>query len=147
MEEIAELESSDARLLPYRPAMDAPDPEIEILPIDEAGTVIDVLSSATARAILSAVYADASPTSEIADRVDTSIQNTAYHLSRLADVGLVSTAGTWYSSKGASMDVYVPAVDPLVLVAASPENPVADVLGRLEVEEQSRRLCDHSDGS
>lgn len=147
MEEIAEPESSDARLLPYRPAMDAPDPEIEIITIDEAGTVLDVLSSATGRAVLTAVYEDAGPTSEIAERVDTSIQNTAYHLSRLADVGLVSTAGTWYSSKGASMDVYVPAVDPLVLVAASPENPVADVLGRLEVEEQSRRLCDHSDGS
>ena len=62
MEEIAEPESSDARLLPYRPAMDAPDPEIEIITIDEAGTVLDVLSSATGRAVLTAVYEDAGST-------------------------------------------------------------------------------------
>ena len=147
MEEIAEPDPSNVGLLPYRPAMDAPDPEIEVLPIDEAGTVLDVLSSETARTILMAVFEDAGPTSEIADRVDTSIQNTAHHLSRLQDVGLVATAGTWYSSKGASMDVYAPAVDPLVLTARGPENPAVDVLGRTEVEEQSRRRCDHADGS
>lgn len=147
MPETTDPDCSEPQLLPHRPAMDAYDREIEILAIDEAGTILDVLSSAMARAILAAIYEDAGPTSEIANRVDTSIQNAAYHLSRLENVGLVAAAGTWYSSKGASMDVYVPAMDPLVLVAGSPENRPADVLARSVVEERSGCLCGHADGS
>lgn len=137
MHEVAEPDTPQAGLLPSRPEMDVPDREIEILTIDEAGTILEVMSSATARAILAAVYEDAGPTSEIANRIDTSIQNASYHLSRLEGVGLVAVVGTWYSSKGSPMDVYGPTVDPLVLIAGSAEQPAAEVVGRPVVEDRT----------
>ena len=137
MHDVAEPDPPHAGLLPSRPEVDVPDQEIEILAIDEAGTVLEVLSSETARAILAAIYEDVGPTAEIANRVDTSIQNAAYHLSRLEDVGLAAVVGTWYSSKGSPMDVYGPTVDPLVLIAGSAEQPAAEVIGRPVVEDRT----------
>jgi predicted transcriptional regulator len=94
-----------------------PDPDPRVLNGDQASDVLDALSSATARHILLALYDAPRPMSEVAEEVDTSVQNAKYHLDNLERADLVEVADTWYSSKGAEMDVYAPASGPLVLFA------------------------------
>lgn len=91
--------------------------EIQILGVDENATadVFEALSSETARRILTAVYGEPAPPSEVADRLDMSIQNVSYHLDNLADAGLLRVADTRYSEKGAEMNVYAPASEPTVV--------------------------------
>ncbi|UIP00141.1 winged helix-turn-helix domain-containing protein [Halobaculum sp. CBA1158] len=86
---------------------------------DDADAVLSSLSSDTARAILAALHDSPGPASDVADRVDTSLQNAQYHLKRLREAGVVEVTGTAYSRKGREMDVYAPADGPLVLVAGS----------------------------
>jgi DNA-binding transcriptional ArsR family regulator len=75
---------------------------------DEAfDDVLEAISCATARAILQSVTDEPRTASEIADRVDTSVQNTSYHLSNLADAGLVRVCDSAvYSEKGCEMTLY-----------------------------------------
>ncbi|WP_211609165.1 ArsR/SmtB family transcription factor [Halogranum amylolyticum] len=91
--------------------------EIQILGIDEDETadVFDALSSDTARHILSSIYDEPAPPSELATRLDLSVQNVSYHLDRLHDIGLVQVADTRYSEKGKEMNVYAPADNPVVM--------------------------------
>lgn len=92
--------------------------------LDAAGDIIEALRSPTARDLLTEIYDDHATTSQLAAAVDTSLQNALYHLNRLQDAGLVEVVGTWYSEKGAEMDVYGPAVDPLVIwVGATARHP------------------------
>ena len=88
-----------------------------VLSLDDAGRIFEVLSSATARRILGAVYESPAPPSEIAAAVDTTVQNVGYHLDRLESAGLVGVVETRYSEKGVEMDVYAPAHAPLVIRA------------------------------
>jgi len=84
---------------------------------DEASaTVLEALSAATAREILSALYTEPTAQSELADQLDTSIQNVDHHVRNLVDAGLVTVVGECRSEKGLSMDVYGPANDALVLI-------------------------------
>lgn len=94
-----------------------------VVGIDEsaAETVFDVLSADTTRAVLVAVYDEPGTTSEIADRVDTSLQNANYHLDKLRDADLVEVADTRYSAQGREMDVYVPTSESIVVVAGDEE--------------------------
>lgn len=86
---------------------------------DEADRLLSALSSATARELLAALHDDPAPASELADRVDTSIQNASYHLDALDDAGLIEPAGTAYSEKGREMTVYAPADEALVVIAGN----------------------------
>jgi DNA-binding transcriptional ArsR family regulator len=108
-----------SQLLPRKPPVDRPDDEPRVVRLDDrdSGDVFSVLSSEVARSILTELYRDPATQSELADRVDTSIQNVKYHLDGLADAGLVEVVDQWYSDKGAEMDVYAPNCGPLVLVA------------------------------
>jgi DNA-binding transcriptional ArsR family regulator len=72
----------------------------------ESAVVIESLASTTARDIVAALAADPATASDLADRVETTLQNVQYHLDRLRDAGLVTRAGTWYSTKGREMTVY-----------------------------------------
>ena len=65
--------------------------------------------------------------------VDTSLQNVQYHLDRLESAGAIEVVDTVYSEKGREMDVYAPADQPLVVVAADEDETsgVSDVLTRL----------------
>ena len=64
-------------------------------------------SCATARAILQRVTDGPRTASEIADRVDTSVQNASYHLTNRADAGLVRVCDSpVYSEKGCEMTLY-----------------------------------------
>jgi DNA-binding transcriptional ArsR family regulator len=76
---------------------------------------LQALSSGTAQAILGALDGDPKTTSEIAEMVDTSIQNTHHHLRRLEENDLVEPIGTWYSAKGKEMTVYALTAEKLVV--------------------------------
>lgn len=108
-------------LLPDSAAGDDREADPAVLSVDQAGEVLDVLTTRTARGILQALYERPRPASEIATEVDTSLQNVEYHLDRLEAAGLVEPAGTRYSVKGTEMAVYAPAQTPLVLVAGDPD--------------------------
>lgn len=82
---------------------------------DEADTLIGSLSSQTARSVLTAVHDEPQTASELADRVDTSLQNVRHHLGNLEDADLVEVADTRYSVKGREMNVYAPVDDSLVV--------------------------------
>ena len=109
---------------------DAPDPRVIGVDDDDADAVLAALSSDTARAILSTLHDSPGPASDVADRVDTSLQNTQYHLKRLREAGVVEVVDTVYSQKGREMDVYAPADGPLVLVAG-PESQASGIRATL----------------
>mgnify|MGYP002760915380 CR=1 FL=1 len=109
-------------LLPSSPDI-SPDGEPRVVGLDseEADDLMAALSSGTARRILSALHEDPAPPGELAERVDTSLQNAQYHLERLEGAGAVEVVGTAYSEKGREMSVYGPADRPLVIFAGEKE--------------------------
>jgi len=112
-----------SRLLPSLPdaTPEERDPRVVGVDDDEADDLIAALGSETARAILSTLHDRPATKSELADEVDTSLQNVQYHLSRLDDADLVDVVDTAYSEKGREMDVYAAADEPLVLFAGGSE--------------------------
>ena len=80
--------------------------------------IFSTLSSVTAREVLSTLYDNPKTASEIADTVDTSLQNVNYHLNNLTDCDLIEVADTWYSDQGKEMKVYSPTSEALVLFAS-----------------------------
>ena len=89
---------------------------------DDAGELISALSSGTARSILVALHERPATASELADHVDTTVQNVRHHLDNLREADLVRAADTRYSSKGREMDVYAPVDRPLVVVVGNEED-------------------------
>ncbi|MUV56432.1 helix-turn-helix domain-containing protein [Halogeometricum sp. CBA1124] len=89
---------------------------------DEAEQLIGCLSSDTARETFAALQRDPSTASELADAVDTSLQNVRHHLDNLRSAGLVRVADTRYSVKGREMKVYAPTQDSLVVCVGSTED-------------------------
>ncbi|MEF8853167.1 MAG: helix-turn-helix domain-containing protein [Haloarculaceae archaeon] len=107
-------------LLPSEPdtaAADDADPRVVGVESDDADELLSALSSETARDLLGALHEDPAPPAELADRVDTSLQNAQYHLEKLENAGAVTVVDTAYSEKGREMDVYAPADRPLVIFA------------------------------
>lgn len=107
-------------LLPSKPeASPSEDAGPRVIGVDseDADEVLSALSSETARRLLAEVHDDPAPPSELADRVDTSLQNVQYHLENLEDAGAVEVVDTAYSAKGREMDVYAAADQPLVIFA------------------------------
>lgn len=107
----------------------------QVLAVDDpvADDVLASLSADTARSILSALYDQPRTASEVADEVDTSLQNASYHLDNLRESGLVEVADTWYSEKGTEMKVYAPADGAVVLVAGERDDgpSLVDAIRRL----------------
>lgn len=93
------------------------DPAVVGLDETDSGAVFSVLSSGTARSLLAALYESPATKSELAEAVDTSIQNVDYHVENLLDADLVTVVEQWYSKKGNEMDVFAPANGPLVVVS------------------------------
>ncbi|WP_018257076.1 ArsR/SmtB family transcription factor [Halomicrobium katesii] len=105
-------------LLPSKdPAVTDADPRVISVDSDDADDVLSALSAATARKLLAEIHEEPAPPGELADRVDTSLQNAQYHLEKLETAGAVEVADTAYSEKGREMDVYAPADQPLVICA------------------------------
>ena len=82
---------------------------------EDTGELLSSLSSDTARAILTSLHEQPATASEVAGRVDTSLQNARHHLTNLQEAGLVRVADTRYSQKGREMNVYAPSEEPLVV--------------------------------
>ena len=82
----------------------------------DADEVLDALAPETRRRTFRALFDEPATTSELADRLDTSLQNVHHHLSTLREAELVEPIDTVYSEKGNEMTVYAPASDPLVFV-------------------------------
>ena len=110
-------------LLPHKPPVER-DTESQVVSLSDTDSdaVFTVLSSEAARSVLRELYRGPATQSELADRVDTSIQNVSYHLGNLTDAGLVDIVDQWYSEKGREMDVYAPSGSPLVLVVGGDED-------------------------
>jgi DNA-binding transcriptional ArsR family regulator len=111
-----------SRLLPFRPSINIGDdraPRLVDVDDEVADEVFMALSSGTARKILATLYDEPHTTSELADAVDTSVQNASYHLDKLSDAGLVEVVDTWYSERGTEMKVYAPRDESLVVFAGS----------------------------
>jgi DNA-binding transcriptional ArsR family regulator len=109
-------------LLPSSPDI-SPDSEPRVVDLDSetADELMAALSSETARRILAALHEEPAPPSELADRVDTSLQNAQYHLEKLESAGAVEVVGSAYSEKGREMSIYGPADSPLVIFAGEKE--------------------------
>lgn len=91
---------------------------------DKAAAALETLASEKARAILAALAEQPATASELADHVDTSLQNARYHLTNLREADLIDDVGTWYSSKGTEMTVYAPTSESLEL-SIGPGDPEA----------------------
>ncbi|WP_049985067.1 helix-turn-helix domain-containing protein [Halobellus rufus] len=125
-----------ADILPSRPDVsdgEDKDPRVVGLDSDEVDELLAAIGSGTARTVLAELHEEPGTPSEVADRVDTSIQNAQYHLDRLETAGLIESAGTAYSEKGREMTVYAPADRALVVVAGTEDDTsgLQSVLGQL----------------
>ncbi|WP_254525164.1 ArsR/SmtB family transcription factor [Natrinema caseinilyticum] len=108
-----------ARLFPFRSetAVEEGHPRIVDLEGEDADAVFAALSSTTARQIYARLDDEPGTPSDIADAVDSSIQNVRYHLENLEDAGLVEVIDTWYSSRGNEMSVYATMDGPLIVTS------------------------------
>ncbi|QLK27467.1 helix-turn-helix domain-containing protein [Natrinema zhouii] len=97
-----------ARLFPFRSetAAEEGQPRVVDLEGEDADAVFSALSSTTARRIYARLDEEPGTPSDIADAIDSSIQNVRYHLENLEGAGLVEVVDTWYSSRGNEMSVY-----------------------------------------
>ncbi|MES3517119.1 MAG: helix-turn-helix domain-containing protein [Natronomonas sp.] len=121
-------------LLPSEPDLSADaEPRVVDIDDDDADELMAALSSTTARRLLSTLHDDPAPPSELAERLDTSLQNTQYHLENLESAGAIEVVGTAYSEKGREMSVYGPADRPLVLFAGESDDTsgLREALSRL----------------
>jgi DNA-binding transcriptional ArsR family regulator len=82
---------------------------------DDPSDVLQALSSETAQAILGTLRNEPKPVSDIAEVVDTSLQNAQYHIGRLVKADLVEPVDVWYSPKGREMSVYALAAEELLV--------------------------------
>lgn len=93
------------------------DPDLVDLDDETAGQIFDALGSETSRAVLSACYERPQTAGDLADELDTSIQNASYHVEKLTAAGLLEPVKTQYASNGREITVYGPTKEAIVLVA------------------------------
>jgi DNA-binding transcriptional ArsR family regulator len=108
-----------AGLLPTRadPEIDrTDDPSVLYVDSEEAEAMLSTLSSGTALEIFRTLNEQPLTASEIADRLELTIQNAGYHLENLQEANLVEIVDTCYSKKGREMSVYAVTSDPKVVV-------------------------------
>ncbi|MFA9417033.1 ArsR/SmtB family transcription factor [Natrinema sp. HArc-T2] len=108
-----------ARLFPFRSETTTEEgqPRVVDLEGEDADAVFSALSSTTARQIYARLDEEPGTPSDIADAIDSSIQNVRYHLENLEDAGLVAVVDTWYSSRGNEMSVYATTDGPLIVTS------------------------------
>jgi len=92
------------------------EPDVLTIDDDRTASVLDSVSSETAREILGSVRDCGKTPTELSEEIGTSTQNVRYHLDNLQDAGLVEVRGVRYSEKGREMSVYRPSASPPVIV-------------------------------
>jgi DNA-binding transcriptional ArsR family regulator len=122
-------------LLPRRVETERRPEDARVLDIDgeAADRAFEVLSSGTARRILTSIYEQPRTPPEVRDEVGTSLQNVHYHLGRLEDADLIEPSGVGYSEKGSEMTIYAPRSEAVVLFAGreSERSRLQRLLGRV----------------
>lgn len=110
-------------LLPSTSEAEPPETEPRVVGVDDedADRLLSALSSGTARSVYAALHDQPMTPSEVAESVDTSLQNAQYHIGKLADADLIDVHDTRYSAKGREMKVYAPSDAPVVLFAGPSE--------------------------
>lgn len=103
-----------------RPVESTPDRDRRTAHLEDAGPLLDVLSSQTAREILGVVRESPATPSDIADELDVSLQAVTYHLSRLQGVDLLAPVGVKYSQKGREMSLYDLSAESVTVSFAEP---------------------------
>jgi DNA-binding transcriptional ArsR family regulator len=100
---------------------------------ERADDALETLSSGTAQDIVSVLQDGPVTANDVADDVDTTLQNVHYHLNRLHEAGVVDVVDTAYSEKGREMDVYAVSGSPLVIVAGEDDDrkTVVELLSEL----------------
>lgn len=115
-----------ARLLPSRTDTSVErerDPSVLYVDDDRTAEMISTLSGETALTIFRMLNEEALTASEIADRLDLSVQNASYHLENLQDADLVEVIDTCYSEKGREMEIYAVTSEPKVLILGTEGDP------------------------
>ncbi|SER18080.1 ArsR/SmtB family transcription factor [Natrinema salaciae] len=123
-----------ARLFPFRSdtATEEGQPRVVDLEGEDADAVFGALSSTTAREIYSRLDDEPGTPSDVAEAIDSSIQNVRYHLEKLENAGLVEVVDTWYSSRGNEMSVYATTDGPLIVTSnESRATQLKEALSRL----------------
>jgi DNA-binding transcriptional ArsR family regulator len=111
--------ASLASIFPFATDRETPqrtDEEIVELDDERADVLFDVLSSATARDILQELLMEPQTPSELAEEIDTSLQNIHYHVENLDEAGAIEETTIEYSSRGREMSVYTATVRPQMLL-------------------------------
>ena len=96
---------------------DPDEPTITDIEDEDASELFDALGSETSRAVLGACYEDGRTRSELADELETSIQNVSYHVDKLESAGLLEPAETRYGANGSEVLVYEPSKQAVVIAA------------------------------
>lgn len=92
------------------------DPSVLYVDSERTEQMISTLSGETAMTVFRMLNEEALTASEVADRLDLSVQNASYHLENLTEADLIEVIDTCYSEKGREMEVYAATSDPKVLV-------------------------------
>lgn len=87
-----------------------------------ASTMLPTLASTTARQMFIELHEGPGTAAELADRLDTTIQNVLHHLTSLEEAGLIKVVDIWYSSRGTEMKVYAPIAQSLVFFSGTKED-------------------------
>ncbi|WP_226928625.1 helix-turn-helix domain-containing protein [Halomicrobium sp. ZPS1] len=96
---------------------DPDEPVIAGIEDEDADQLFDALSSEMSRAVLAACYDDGRTRSELADDLETSIQNISYHVDKLESAGLLEPVETRYGANGSEVLVYEPSKQAVVIAA------------------------------
>lgn len=98
--------------------------EFKSVSFENAGAILDALSSDTSRCVVETLRQASDTPSGLAERLDISIQVATYHLDQLQEVGLIKVIDTCYSTRGREMKVYTLVAEEVVLnISSSTNNP------------------------
>lgn len=92
------------------------DPSVLYVDSEQTKDLISTLAGDTAMSVFRLLTDQALTASELADRLETSVQSVSYHLENLEDADLVEVIDTCYSEKGREMDIYAATSEPKVVV-------------------------------
>lgn len=110
----------------------SPDPWVMDVTGESADRTFETLGAETTRRVYAALCREPATPSELAERLDTSLQNLSYHLDKLEEADLIVDSGVRYSSRGREMTVYAPRHDPLVVAGdADARRSLADAVPRV----------------
>lgn len=100
------------------------EPSVLCIDDEETPAVLEALSSDTAYEIFRVLAQEPATPPDLAERIDSSLQNVHYHLDRLSGADVIEVTDTCYSEKGTEMDVYVVTERPmLVFLGTSDDSP------------------------